>query len=203
MKDLCISPGNSKLGKIFNFSLPPYLTCPGSTEWCKKNCYAIKYTKIYKSCPIAYQRNYEYSVKTDFTYLMINEIKKRNKNNLFRIHPSGDFYNEEYINKWIFICDNLPDIKFWCYTRSWFEDNLFEGLKKLNELKNIQVILSTDPTMNYPPENFRMAFVNGDERKSGIKCFHDEKLKKSCLECGYCYKDINKNVIFNKDKRRK
>lgn len=37
----------------------------------------------------------------------------------FRIHDSGDFINEEYLDSWIEICRRLPGINFWAPTRIW------------------------------------------------------------------------------------
>ena len=38
---ITISPGNTKLGKMPNFSIPAGDTCPGKSEFCK-DCYAQK-----------------------------------------------------------------------------------------------------------------------------------------------------------------
>lgn len=203
-KNVLVSKGNAKLGKIKNFSLPSGVSCPGKSEWCK-NCYASKYENRYKNCLTAYNRNFDWSKKSYFPDLVIGQLKCLTGNNV-RVHPSGDFYSQEYIEHWITICKQLKGHNFWCYTRSWVIPKLFIKLKELNKLRNSQVILSTDPTMDFPPEKekFRIAFVEEDERKSGIICLHDSGAKHSCDECGYCFLKDNGNVIFkNKLKRRK
>ena len=35
-----------------------------------------------------------------------------------RVHDSGDFYNQDYLNKWIAIAKQFPDKKFYAYTKS-------------------------------------------------------------------------------------
>lgn len=200
-KKICISEGNTKLGKVQNFSLPQGVTCPGKSPWCK-NCYVNRYTRRFKVCRKAYERNLKYSQKDSFSDLVIDKIRKETENTNVRIHPSGDFYSVEYIEHWIKICRELKNYNFWCYTRSWIIPELFSKIQKLNEIENVQVFLSTDPTMDLPSEGFRIAFIEDDERANGIICLHDAGLKKTCNTCGYCFKNKEGNVIFkNKLKR--
>jgi hypothetical protein len=200
-EDIFIGRGNIKIGKIKNFSLPVETSCPGKSLWCK-SCYAKRYEKRFKRCQNAYQRNLNYSEKSFFSELLISQLEKKSGCNV-RIHPSGDFYSIEYIDQWINICKKMVNHNFWCYTRSWNVPELFPKIKELSKIKNIQVILSTDPTMELPPKDFRIAFVEEDIRANGIICLHDTGLKHSCLECGYCFKNKKGNVIFkNKMKKR-
>ena len=37
----------------------------------------------------------------------------------FRIHDSGDFYNDAYFKAWLEVCRRLPHIRFWAPTRMW------------------------------------------------------------------------------------
>jgi len=201
--NLCISQGNKKLGKLPNISMSSYTSCPGKSEWCVKKCYASKYEKIYPQCIPAYMRNMEISKSPDFVNIIIDKVKKIS-GPYFRIHTSGDFYNIKYIEKWIEICQSLPNILFSVYTRSWIIPELLSSLKELNKLKNVQIFLSTDPTMDLPPDGFRIAFIEEDERAKGIMCLYDSGLKNACSDCGYCFKNNKKNVIFkNKSKGRK
>jgi len=201
-RNICVSPGNTKLGKIKNFSLPSGISCPGNSLWCK-NCYAKRYEKRYTNCQKAYTRNLKHSQKYFFSELVISQLEKMPGYNV-RIHPSGDFYSVNYIDQWIGICKRMTNHKFWCYTRSWTIPELFPKIKELNKIKNIQVFLSTDPTMDLPSDNFRIAFVEDDKRANGIVCLHDAGLKHTCKECGYCFKNKKGNVIFkNKLKKRK
>lgn len=193
--DIFISSENKKLGKIKNFSLPHKISCPGKSEWCEKYCYVTRYYRRFEKCRNAYTKNFEISKEDSFTVLMINKLKKINSQYL-RIHTSGDFYSTDYINKWIEICKKLPEHNFWCYTRSWIIPKLFKEIKKLNKIKNIQIFLSSDPTMSPPPKDFRIAFIESDKKANGIYCFHDKKLKKNCRECMYCFKDKKENIIF-------
>jgi len=199
--NFCISKGNTKLGKILNISMPSYYSCPGRSKWCEKECYVLKYQKRYKVCERSYENNFQYSKdQTNFSDMIINKISKTCES-IVRIHTSGDFYSEDYIDSWIKICSSLSSIKFWTYTRSCVIPNLFEKIKVLNKLNNIQIFLSTDITMPDPPDGFRIAYINNDKRANGFECLY-EKNKKTCLECGYCYKTKKGNVIFGKHDKR-
>jgi len=195
--NFCVSKGNTKLGKILNISMPSYYSCPGHSQWCAKECYALRYQKQYKNCRIIYDNNFEISKDPNFSDIVINKLSQTHDSPI-RIHVSGDFYDENYINSWIKICSSLPDLKFWTYTRSWMIPNLLDNIRELNQLKNIQIFLSTDTTMPDPPSDFRVAYIVDDTRAKGFRCAHDLKIKKSCLECGYCFNTKNGGVIFGK-----
>lgn len=44
------------------------------------------------------------------------QIPKQAKN--IRIHGSGDFFSQEYFDKWLTVCKNNPDVNFWAFTKS-------------------------------------------------------------------------------------
>jgi hypothetical protein len=35
-----------------------------------------------------------------------------------RVHESGDFYNQEYLDKWFVVAQGYPDLTFYAYTKS-------------------------------------------------------------------------------------
>ena len=74
--------------------------------------------------------------KDDFTIKMIAEIIET-QSEMIRIHSSGDFYNYDYILKWLSIADSLPHVTFYAYTKS---VRLFKKLKSIP--KNFIVIYS-------------------------------------------------------------
>lgn len=195
LKKLTVTYGNKKLGNIPNLSMPSYISCPGKSEWCQKKCYAHKYEKLYPQCTPAYTKNMILSKSPDFVNSLIAIIQKMG-GPYFRIHPSGDFYNTEYIDKWFEVCQALPNTLFCCYTRSWMIPELLSSLKKLKKLKNLQLFFSVDPTMPLPPEDGRIAFIETDKRANGITCLEQTGKRETCLKCGYCYKNTKKNVIF-------
>jgi hypothetical protein len=68
----------------------------------------------------------------------MNEVmKKYHAGQKIRVHDSGDFYNQEYVDKWADIARANPDKKFYAYTKS-----LHLDLKKLHNITNFHVIQS-------------------------------------------------------------
>jgi hypothetical protein len=85
-------------------------------------------------------RNLAASKRPDFPQLILAKLKNAKFRRL-RIHESGDFYNQVYLDKWIEIIRNLPDFTFWAYTKSYRLD--FTQAKKL---PNFQLRMSGDAT---------------------------------------------------------
>lgn len=120
---------DSKIAFVI-FSLPAVLTCPGATVECMKNCYARRderFTSVRASRII----NYLLSKRPDFETILENAIRKTiytkngnlrkrfiGKEIVFRIHESGDFYNDTYMKAWFHVAARFPDITFFTYTKS-------------------------------------------------------------------------------------
>ena len=133
---------SKKLGlKIFNFSIPAYksksgkVVCPFA-ESCIKYCYAQKGNyKRFPKVAEGMEERFLISKSLNFVALMDIEINKR-KVDAVRIHDSGDFYSNEYIEKWVNIAMLNPNVNFYAYTKS---IPLFKGR---NLPKNMDVIFS-------------------------------------------------------------
>lgn len=183
--------GNRKL-KIPIFSLPPIYTCIGATETCKQICYGRK-SWIYPMVRYHRWMNYAESLKDDFPEKMIAEMEKH-KFDKFRIHETGDFYNQEYLHKWIEIAKAFPNVKFLAYTKSWQLD--FSRLPK-----NFIVYYSVMPdTKHFPKTKMPYAYVIGKgltykNKPKGFTCPYPEM---GCDECGYKCWEGDRNVIFRK-----
>jgi hypothetical protein len=189
--------GNSKLGKhIWAFSLPRVTTCPGRSDWCNKNCYMEKVEKLYPTTLPAYERNYQETLKADFPDKAIEELTRRDKNlkyRLVRVHVDGDFYNAEYIRKWIRIVKALPDFQFYAYTKSWRVAKLLPVLNELRRLPNMIMRASTDESTQKPPAGWLEAGINEclTSPKSYTCHFYDNKIKcDTCRVCGTKEKSI-------------
>lgn len=129
---------NSKLKKdgIFNFDIPAYksktglITCPNAAT-CIANCYARQGTYNFSNVRNKHEANLAATFQDDFVEKIIAEIKRR-KAKIVRPHSAGDFYSQEYADKWLQIVKALPEVKFYAYTKSWnfFDlDNLPENFK--------------------------------------------------------------------------
>ena len=193
---LCLVPqGNRKVGRVWTFSLPSFVTCPGASVWCRQHCYARRFEQIRPNCRRAYVRNLALSLEPErFIAHMLETLPDDTP--LVRIHVGGDYYSPEYCASWLRICKARPATLFWSYTRSWFATTLRPGLDQLQALSNLVLFASSDPDMPLPPENWRVAFIKGDPRASGLPCRHQQGQVNSCLECGYCFREREGNVVF-------
>ena len=124
MKELRIKHALAK--PIKTYGLPAIKTCP-SADICKHDfkvddakkfqCFATKGAYTWPAVKAAYERRLTHSKTDSFVPDMVTELR-RCKTTHVRLHDSGDFYNDEYLWRWIKIMEACPDIKFWCYTKS-------------------------------------------------------------------------------------
>lgn len=52
----------------------------------------------------------------------------------FRIHDSGDFFEEEYLRQWKMVADRLPDITFWAPSRIWATSWGVDAVNSINRI---------------------------------------------------------------------
>ena len=106
---------NSKLKQQFIFTLPAGMptcarVCPG--------CYAIK-SQVRFPAALAYrQRMYDASLQPDFAQRIITELSTtRRSARTVRVHESGEFYSQYYVNSWHTIAISLPQFTFYAFTK--------------------------------------------------------------------------------------
>jgi len=109
--------------RLFNFTIPAFQdpesgkrTCPFAGS-CAKICYARKGFYAFGNVKSAHAKRYYATKSEDFTDRMIAEIKKR-KVDIVRIHDAGDYYSRSYRDKWLQVMQELPDVRFYSYTKS-------------------------------------------------------------------------------------
>lgn len=175
--------GNSKLGRVGVINRQAGSTCPGASDECAAFCYAKKgFYLMY-----GHQKRYGES-----TLQLPAKLPK-----FVRIHASGDFDSVEYIEFWIETAIAHPDTRFWAYTRSWNIPELLPALETLRAVPNVQLFGSTDTSMPEPPEGWRVAYLETDNRFRGMECLEQNGKMPNCKECGYCFKKEKGNVKFN------
>ena len=179
-----ISYGNRKVGKIPTFSLPAVVTCPGATPLCKKICYARKAERAWPNVLASRLRNFMISTEEEFTQLMINEIRRRKSVKYFRIHESGDFYDQLYLEKWFNIARALPNVKFLAFTKSFHLD-----FSKRPSNLIIYYSVMPDTTMEVPDDGPRAYLMCGPENIH--VCYG------KCDECLFCW-EVQKDVRMKK-----
>jgi len=188
-----LSYGNRKLPTTMGiFNLPAVKTCPGSTPECRKWCYARKAERMYPQVLPFREKNFKISLLDAFENNIITELSKKRKVNTVRVHESGDFYNQAYLDKWIEIAKKTPNIMFYAYTKvHWLDfskrpDNFIVLLSDDNkEFKNKWHLFDGVASVSEK---------HVDSVKDGHVC------PGSCKTCSYCYsnKKVFKHVVFNK-----
>lgn len=167
-----VKKGNIKLeANIGIFNLPRSYTCPGKTELCSKYCYAEGPEKFRSGVVHSRNKNVAWSMRDDFTSVMSRMIKSFNVP-WFRIHESGDFYNQKYFDKWVEIAKNNPKTKFLAYTKNWMLD--FSDAPS-----NLTIRYSSDVSSKHIREDLPNCYVGVNSPKYFFTC------KKRCAP-GFC-----------------
>ena len=167
-----IQPGNTKLNNTMMFNLPATLEVCG--RLCA-GCYAAREQVRFPSILVARDNRYLASQQSDFADKIIAELTKLKKKPLyFRIHASGEFYSQTYINHWQKIASSFPSITFYAYTKR-LQDFDFT---QLSSLPNFVLINSLHfGKLNYGPESAAPTNAFICPSSSSIKCG---------IHCSYC-----------------
>ena len=207
-----LKKGNTKLGKkIWDFSLPPVASCPDSTE-CAITCYAVKSYELYKDAKLSWNNNFKLVINDldAFKTLVINQLSKGKIKSL-RIHASGDFYTIDYLNAWLEIIKQFPEIDFFAYTKAFQGSDLVkpsnlniidsfvevDGVKYLNyaEYEVIQKIRTATKSIICPVT--KGGYLKKLHRKNKDSVQYQKGLKLSKMTCSECKFCITKtNVLF-------
>jgi hypothetical protein len=161
-----LSKSNAKLGHIRNWSIPAIKTCPGRSKICESLCYAAGGFFRMANVKKTYAKNLRSSKGKTWADRLIKELKKTPGHEVIRIHVSGDFYDKEYIGKWIKIVKSCPEKTFYAYTRSWRVKALLPLLLKLAALPNIQMWWSVDQETGPGPVHgkIKQAYLSIDDQ---------------------------------------
>lgn len=137
---LKVSPGNTKMGLIPSVSLPPIMTCRPDAP-CKKDCYACKLCRIYKTVKAAYQSNLDLLNESwDGYFSQLDAAIKTTR--YFRLHVSGDFPNAAYFKACVIVAKNNPGTTILAFTKQYEIVNNY--INKCGALpENFKVILSS------------------------------------------------------------
>jgi len=171
--------------RVFNFGITAYksitgkIICPFADK-CVKYCYAQKGAYSWSNVKPAFEKRYEITKQDNFIELMNKEIKRK-KVDFLRVHDSGDFYSNAYIQKWFKIANQNPNVNFYAYTKS---IPLFKGLSI--------------------PENFDIIFSEGSKVDELINVKTDRHAKifnsvKELEKAGYINaskNDLNATKFF-------
>jgi len=185
--------GNHKLSNKQGIWTLPRSTCIGAGI-CRKYCYAKK-MESFPHVRESREWKLEQTKKESFISDMISEIKRR-KIEIVRIHESGDFYSQEYLEKWKKIAKKLPNIRFYAFTKAFELD--FSNLPR-----NFIIIQSYgsryDNKIDKSRNTSRVIESVKELYKIEYLCpYHDKDFFTKCGECcDYCFnKREPKHVAF-------
>jgi len=186
-------------------------TCPGATTECQAICYASR--PVQEGGPVfaMWEQN---SISDTAPRELPPDCR------LLRIHVSGDFTSEGYIDGWCRLLAAHPDVTAWAYTRSWRVPSLLPTLERLRALPNVQLFALMDvSTPELPPAGWRRAWIFGDPRADvepvgavsaeghannyrtadgahTYVCPEETGRKPHCETCGYCFGGQQHDVTF-------
>ena len=187
-----VSRWNSKLGIIPSFSLPVLSTCPGKTDFCSRLCYGLKGRFFQPKLRDIFQNNLEASKRVDFVERIVHAISDT-KAEAFRLHVVGDFYDVDYVEKWLEIAGRLPDVKFFGSTRSWRVPGLREAVETFRDLPNVCLRASIDLShLDMPSANWGVWSIEGE----GAPCLHDYNVVEHCTDCKRCWLSKDSSIRF-------
>lgn len=122
-------------------------------------------------------------------FAMIHIQLTKTKYKVCRIHSSGDFFNQDYIEFWASIIKRFPKINFYAYTKV---DKILD-FSSLTQLGNFNLIPSLiNGHLNFGTKEYVENLV---KTEGAFLCpAHDHKIKCN-LHCNYCVSN-NKPVFI-------
>jgi len=124
--------GNAKLVKtsgesyrVLGFGIPADYsfdggnTCPAANA-CRGVCYAKQ--GRYLMANVRDARMHNFNASRDYASFVVSAVadltRLTKRYNVVRLHDSGDFYSQEYLNAWKAIATCFPNTIFYAYTKS-------------------------------------------------------------------------------------
>ena len=191
-----VSFGNRKLPKnTLIFNIPARATCPGRTALCSTACYALKAERLYKAVLPARQGNFEATREPYFALNMIEIIiNYKHQIKQVRIHESGDFYNQKYLENWYTIARDFPGLIFYAYTKS-FHLNFSKKPNNLILISSFDQTSRPEARFNYESKakffNNTFSMVDRHAPVTRATCPGD------CRMCNRCWKGRGHNITVN------
>ena len=160
--------GNEKLKKLdtVSFNIPAFRsadgfkTCPKAGA-CATLCYARQ--GRYMMPQVAATREFNLAVargpKQEFIRQVCEDLSHIG-NRIVRIHDSGDFFSQSYLNAWFHVAEQFPEKKFYAYTKSLHLDSS-------QCPDNFQIVQSVGGLMD--------AAINPEESHSRIFASHSDR----------------------------
>ena len=131
---------------------------------CRARCYAKRGFFHMPNVKQSHIRNYQFSQTNEFEHWMMAELTASFVR-VMRVHAAGDFYDVDYVRKWVRIASKHQWRTFFAYTRSWRSEEMLPELVKLGALPNFQLWWSIDRETGPAPliRGIRRAYMAIDD----------------------------------------
>ena len=136
---------------IFNWAIPALAvklsngknikTCPNAGA-CATVCYARNGTYNFSNVKGRHTQNLEYIIDDPegwFAHMLSEVQHPKMRGKFVRIHDSGDFFSEDYLNLWLRIAKMTPEVTFYAYTK---EVSMFKRVVEPNCPANFKYLYS-------------------------------------------------------------
>lgn len=185
-----LSTFNHVMKDVLIWNLPAKITCKPSAI-CQKYCYALATEHRWQNATQSRFSNLKCTKDKDFVDNMVcvmkaQLIKKPMK--YCRIHESGDFYNQKYLENWMQIATYFKDMRFLAFTHS-------HDLNFSNKPKNMEILMSL--WKDDDPKKIQSGFPISYTGMRGVNAIHCVAGKDKCNKCGFkCWHltELQKNV---------
>ena len=165
--DVCISNGNTKIGKTMNVSIG-YTGCieSGAFIVCGGSCYSVRDMVRHPNSVIPARAKNQALAEYDrdnFFEQIKTKMSRRRKNFYFRWHVAGEIIDYDYFCCMVEIAKEFPNFKIWTYTKRYDIVNKYcaENGGRAAIPENFNIMFSAWPGLNMAnPYNFpRFEFI--------------------------------------------
>ncbi len=180
-----LTNGNSKLGKsIWNFNISRS-SCDGiRTVECDKYCYARKGNFLFSAVKKSMTRNLKSTKLETFVDKTVAQIDDKDIRYV-RLHACGEFYSQQYYDRWRRIAERCPNTKFLAYTRNTIIDfsNRPSNFTIYNSTDKSTVSLNTtlEKRANVFDNPTKRHFTHMERTEHGFACDSKCKVCKACF----------------------
>lgn len=197
---------DNKLIQIMGYNIPATECNVGSIlanvkgSTCE-NCYALggNYLRYNHNKPGSklYERLEHVLHNPLWRYAMVYLILNESRLDYFRWHDAGDIQNEKHLADIIWICEQLPDIKFWLPSRE--HSVIQKYLESGHEIPaNLNIRMSAYMNDARPPKfrisGFTTSTVIKDKKPNYKTWICPATIKNNPKNCGPCSACWNKNI---------
>lgn len=168
---------NSKLKKLdtVSFNLPAFRSADGfhvcpKAGGCATVCYARQGFYVMPGVAKVREENLALIRKSldAFVDAAVSDLKKI-RQPIIRIHDSGDFFSQAYLDAWIKVMEAFPDKKFYAYTKSLHLDwaktpSNFQRIQSAGGLMDKEMDLSLSHSRIFASDSDRIqaGYVDGN-----------------------------------------